>query len=84
MGEIFVDQGRDGPWGQEDDPDITDHWPAPATQSIGVNKLRSQWTRGETTYVQLGITKHNPSPGRQVLKLRAEPSHAIMPISRVS
>ena len=39
VGKIFVDQGRDGPWGQEDDPDITDHWPAPATQSIGVNKL---------------------------------------------
>ena len=49
MGKIFVDKysdqkaavTREG-MGQDDDPDITDHWSAPATLSIGVNKLRSQ------------------------------------------
>ena len=49
VGKIFVDKyshqkaavTREG-MGQDDDPDITDPWSAPATLSIGVNKLRSQ------------------------------------------
>ena len=71
---MLCDQGRDGaPGSGDDDPDIretlaTDQaWPAIilASEPVSINCDNNGPLDADTTYVQLGITKHNQTLAAQ-------------------